>query len=145
MSVETDTLAEAAQRFADAIKTERTATLDALAAERKAAQQIIEALRYEAAKRSQVNGGKFLLGFLLGAAIGAVAVTVLTPRSGEETRLGLKANLGGARQSFGERFRSAIEAGKRAATQREQELWVEYRRRVAEGPKASSDEDALRY
>ena len=144
MSVETDTLAEAAQRFADAIKTERTATLDALAAERKAAAQIIEALRYEAAKRSQASGGRFVLGFLIGVGLGAVAVTMLTPRSGDETRLGLAANLGGARQGLGERFRAAVEAGKRAASSREQELWGEYRKRIAEGPKPRQD-DEFRY
>lgn len=144
MSVETDTLAEAAQRFADAIKTERTATLDALAAERKAAAQIIEALRYEAAKRSRASGGRFAIGFLIGVGIGAVAVTMLTPRSGDEARLGLTANLGGARAGLAGRFRAAVEAGKRAASSREQELWGEYRKRIAEGAKPRPD-DEFRY
>jgi gas vesicle protein len=145
MSVETDTLAEAAQRFADAIKTERTTTLDALAAERKAATQIIEALRYEAAKRAQASSGRFVIGFLIGVGIGAVAVTMLTPRSGDETRMGLTANLGSARQSLGERLRSAVEAGKRAATSREQELWGEYRKRITDGAKPRDEDDSFRY
>jgi len=140
MSVETDTLAEAAQRFADAVKAERTATFDALAAERKAATQIIEALRYEAAKRARASSGRFVVGFLIGVGLGAVAVTMLTPRSGDEARLGLTANLGTARTGLAGRLRSAVDAGKRAAAAREQELWSEYRQRVADADKPKDDE-----
>jgi hypothetical protein len=131
MSVETEALAEVAQRFADAIKGERTATMEALEGERKAAVQIIEALRRENMRRVQASGGKFVVGFLIGVALGAVAVTVLTPRSGEDARTSLALNLSGARQNLSERLRAAIEAGKRAAASREQELWGQYRQRLS--------------
>ena len=65
--------------------------------------------------------GNFLGGLLVGAAAGAAAVLFTTPRSGEETRAELA--------SF---WNSAIDTGKQAARQREDELWAEFNARVAE-------------
>jgi gas vesicle protein len=135
MSVETDTLAQAALRFSEAIQSERATTLEALERERKATVQIIEALRKENSRRARVSTGRFMIGFLIGAALGAIAVSLLSPKSGAESRLGLTANLGTARSSLTERVRAAISAGQRAASTREQELWTEYRQRLASGEK----------
>ncbi|MCU0493000.1 MAG: YtxH domain-containing protein [Chloroflexaceae bacterium] len=67
--------------------------------------------------------GQFLLGFVVGAAVGAAAVLVLTPRSGTETR-----------GSISEQLRTALEAGRKATAQREQELWSDFRLRMQAAP-----------
>jgi gas vesicle protein len=138
MAVEIDALADAAQRFSEAIRAERTATVVALEAERKAAIQIIEALRAENDRHARASGGKFALGLLIGVAVGAAAVTLLTPRSGQEARIGLTAGIsgaGGPRPSLAERVRTAIASGQNAAAQRERELWADYRQRIIAKPK----------
>lgn len=139
MSVESDTLAQAALRFSEAIQSERASTIDALERERKAAVQIIEALRRENDRRARASAGRFVLGFLIGTALGAVAVSLLSPRSGAESRMGLTANLSTARGSLTDRVRAAISAGQRAASAREQELWAEYRQRLASGDKPKDE------
>lgn len=63
--------------------------------------------------------GHFLLGFTIGAAVGAVAVIVGSPRSGAATRQGFKEVLEGAR-----------ETARRASSAREQELWSDFRGRI---------------
>lgn len=140
MSVETDALADTALRFSEAIRAERATTIEALEAERKAAIAIIKALRAENDRRARASGGKFALGLLIGVAVGAAAVTLLTPRSGQEARVGLTAGIsgtGGPKLSLADRFRSAVASGKRAAAQREQELWADYRQRTAAKPRAN--------
>jgi hypothetical protein len=137
MAAEIDALADAAQRFSEAIRAERVTTIEALEAERKAAIAIIEALRAENNRRARASGGKFAIGLLLGVAVGAAAVTLLTPRSGQEARVGLTTSVsgaGGPRPSLAERFRTAVDSGRRAAVQREQELWADYRQRTAPKP-----------
>jgi hypothetical protein len=131
MTVESETLVDAARRFGEVIQAERTSTLAALEAERTAAIKIIAALRKENDRHARASGGKFVLGFLIGAAIGVAAVSMLMPKSGEESRANLTLNLGTARASLSERLRGAVEAGKRAATTAEQDLWSEYRKRIA--------------
>ncbi|MBX0330397.1 YtxH domain-containing protein [Oscillochloris sp. ZM17-4] len=131
MTVESETLVEAARRFGEVIQAERTSTITALEAERAAAIKIIEALRKENDRRASAAGGRFVLGFLIGAAIGAVAVSMLVPKSGDERRASLTANIGGARASLSDRLRGAVDAGKQATAAAEQELWAEYRKRVA--------------
>ncbi|MEI7643076.1 MAG: YtxH domain-containing protein [Chloroflexales bacterium] len=131
MTVESETLAEAARRFGEVIQAERTATLTALEAERAVAIKIIAALRKENDRRSRASGGKFVLGFLIGTAIGVAAVSVIVPKSGEERRASLALNLGTARANLSGRLRKAVEAGKRAAAAAEQDLWAEYRQRIA--------------
>jgi hypothetical protein len=144
MTVESETLVEAARRFGEVIQAERTSTIASLEAERKATIKIIEALRKENDRRSRASGGRFVLGFLIGAAIGAVAMIMLTPKSGDERRAGLAANLGGARSSLSDRLRGAVEAGKRAAASAEQDLWFQYRQRVASGGEKPRRDDPYR-
>lgn len=61
----------------------------------------------------------FVGGVTVGAAIGAAVILFSTPKSGEETR-----------QTIGERWNLAVEQGKRAARDREQELWADFNTRV---------------
>ncbi|NNJ12412.1 hypothetical protein EKD04_018965 [Chloroflexales bacterium ZM16-3] len=131
MTVESETLVEAARRFGEVIQAERSSTISALEAERAAAIKIIEALRRENDRRSRGSGGRFVLGFLVGAAIGAAAVSVLVSKPGEESRANLTANITVARASLTDRWHKAVDAGKRATAAAEQELWAEYRKRVA--------------
>ena len=63
--------------------------------------------------------GRFLLGFVVGAAIGSVAVILLTPKSGSDTR-----------ESISSQVNRALEDGKQAAQAREQELWETYRAKL---------------
>jgi hypothetical protein len=134
MTVETDALAEAALRFSEAIRAERASTLDALANERQAALQIIQALRSESAHRVREANGRFTIGLLLGAAVGAAAIYIISQHTSEEARLGLVAGVEGGGASLAERFRAAIDSGRRAASTHEQELWQKYRQRLADKP-----------
>lgn len=70
--------------------------------------------------------GRFLLGFVVGAALGSAAVILLTPKSGNDTR-----------ESISLQINRALEDGKRASEAREQELWDQYHTRikVATSPK----------
>ncbi len=61
----------------------------------------------------------FLSGALIGAAIGAGIVIFTTPKTGDETR-----------QDLQNRWHEAIEQGKQAARQREQQLWADFNTRV---------------
>lgn len=63
--------------------------------------------------------GRFLLGFVIGAVIGAATVIITVPRSGADTR-----------QSIGDLIGGALEAARLAAAGREQELWAEFRARL---------------
>jgi gas vesicle protein len=63
--------------------------------------------------------GRFLLGFVIGAVIGAATVIISAPRSGTETR-----------HSIGDLIKGALEAARMAAAGREQELWAEFRARL---------------
>ena len=65
--------------------------------------------------------GNFLGGLIVGAVAGVGAVMFTTPRSGEETRAEIA--------SF---WNNAIDSGKQAARQREDELWAEFNARVTE-------------
>lgn len=63
--------------------------------------------------------GRFLLGFAIGAAIGSVAVLLLTPKSGDDTR-----------ESINVQLNAALENGRKAAAARERELWDDFYVRV---------------
>lgn len=142
MTLESDALADAALRFSEAIRAERASTLEALANERQAAMQIIQALRSETQRRTKQSTGRFAVGLLLGSALGAGAIYMINQRTSEEVRLGLvgSAEQGGA--SLRERLRAAVEAGRRAAASQERSLWDDYRRRMAEraNPPPPADE-----
>jgi gas vesicle protein len=140
MTFETDELAEAALRFSEAVRAERTSTLDALATERQAALQLLQALRKEGARRAQASTGRFLVGVLIGAAAGAAAVYFINQRSSEEARLGLTRSAEYAGASLSERLKAAIEAGRRAATTRESELWQRYRERISKARSAERND-----
>ena len=64
--------------------------------------------------------GRFLFGFLIGVVIGAATVILAAPRSGTETLLGIRTLLD-----------DSIAAGKQASAAREQELWAQFRTRLA--------------
>jgi gas vesicle protein len=79
--------------------------------------------------------GRFLIGFVVGAAIGATAVVLLSPRSGEQNRTDLS-----------EQFNQALEIGRQAAAAHEQELWQRFRAQIngeAEPPPLKPDADDL--
>ena len=63
--------------------------------------------------------GRFLLGFVIGAAIGAAAVILSAPRSGSATR-----------QSIGDLISGMLETARQASAARERELWSEFRMRL---------------
>ena len=63
---------------------------------------------------------RFLLGFAIGAAIGAVAVVVTAPRSGSETRAGIRGLLA-----------DTLDVARQASAAHEQEMWVDFRARLA--------------
>jgi len=63
--------------------------------------------------------GRFLLGFVIGAAIGAVAVIVIAPRSGSKTRQGIRGLLS-----------DTLDVARRATAAREKELWGDFRARL---------------
>lgn len=63
--------------------------------------------------------GRFLLGFAIGAAIGSVAVLLLTPKSGDDTR-----------ESINVQLNTALENGRKAAAARERELWDDFYVRI---------------
>ena len=63
--------------------------------------------------------GRFLLGFVIGAAIGAAAVILSAPRSGSATR-----------QSIGDLIRGMLDSAQQASAARERELWSEFRTRL---------------
>jgi gas vesicle protein len=63
--------------------------------------------------------GRFLFGFAIGVAIGALAVIFAAPRSGAETLHGIRALID-----------DAIAAGKQASATHQQEMWVQFRSRI---------------
>jgi gas vesicle protein len=74
--------------------------------------------------------GQFLLGFVIGATIGAVAVLATTPQSGDELRHGLTASLETGQKTLSERLNAASQAFRQASAATEQDLWNTYRQRV---------------
>ncbi len=63
--------------------------------------------------------GRFLLGFVVGAAIGAAVVIVTSPRSGQATRQGIR-NL----------IDDTLDVARHASAQHEQQMWGEFRARL---------------
>jgi hypothetical protein len=74
--------------------------------------------------------GKFFVGFLIGGAIGVGAALLLSAKT--ESNDGLVASV----QS---NVRDVVDAAKQAAADREQELWSEYRARLAQSSTADLD------
>jgi hypothetical protein len=117
MSLETDELAEAAQRFS-------------------------EALRAERGRRVQETGARFVFGLAIGAAAGIAAIYLVSQRASEESRLGIAASPLSLDDGAGlrERLRRAVEDGRRAARGREEELWQLYRQQTEAGQQPSTDD-----
>jgi gas vesicle protein len=67
--------------------------------------------------------GRFVIGFVVGAAVGATVVILITPRSGEELIKFAKA-----------KFDAAVVVGKESAAQYEQQMWQEFHKRVGKPP-----------
>jgi gas vesicle protein len=63
--------------------------------------------------------GRFLLGFMIGAAVGAAAVIFTSPRSGPALR-----------QNIGDTLQGALDAARQASTAQERELWSNFRARL---------------
>jgi gas vesicle protein len=64
--------------------------------------------------------GRFLLGFVVGAAIGAAVVVITSPRSGSQMRQGIR-NL----------INDTLDIARQASAQQEQELWSQFRARLS--------------
>ncbi len=67
--------------------------------------------------------GKFLLGFAVGAACGAVAVVLLSRQDDGVYAVG-------AQRSLGDIVAGALEAGRRATAEHERQSWIDYRARL---------------
>ncbi|MDZ4718224.1 MAG: YtxH domain-containing protein [Roseiflexaceae bacterium] len=66
--------------------------------------------------------GRFLIGFAVGIVVGAAAVILTSPRSGQP-------------QGIGQLVDGAMTAAKRAADLKQQEMWGDYRSRVQQASK----------
>ncbi len=69
--------------------------------------------------------GNFVGGLIVGAAVGVAVVMFTTPKTGDQTRADLT--------SF---WNNALDTGKQAARQREEQLWSEFNSRVVGEPGA---------
>jgi gas vesicle protein len=63
---------------------------------------------------------RFVFGFVIGVLIGAATVIFAAPRSGAETLQGIRGLLD-----------ESVSVGKQASAAREQELWAQFRTRIA--------------
>ncbi|NJK79655.1 MAG: YtxH domain-containing protein [Chloroflexaceae bacterium] len=63
--------------------------------------------------------GKFLLGFVIGAGVGAAAVLLLTDQSGRVNQSNLNA-----------RIQKAMKAAEEATARQEQTMWSEFHKRI---------------
>lgn len=64
---------------------------------------------------------RFLLGFVIGGVLGAAVVVFTAPRSGPA-----------ARQNINDTVQGALDAARQASTSREQQMWSEFRERLAQ-------------
>ena len=74
--------------------------------------------------------GRFLLGFAIGAAIGAASVILTAPRSGAATRQGLRGTIEDTRDTVRQLVSDATDVARKAQTARERELWNDFRARL---------------
>ena len=63
---------------------------------------------------------RFIFGFVIGVLIGAATVIFAAPRSGKETLQGIRGLLD-----------ESVSVGKQASATHEQELWAQFRTRIA--------------
>ncbi len=64
---------------------------------------------------------RFIVGFFLGAAVGASIIILVTPQSGAEMVQSIKTALS-----------TAVEVGQKAAAMHEKELWLEFHQKMNE-------------
>lgn len=74
--------------------------------------------------------GRFLLGFAIGAAIGAAAVILTSPRSGATRNQGVRGLLADSGQGLRGLLGDTLDVARQASTSREQELWADFRNRL---------------
>lgn len=74
--------------------------------------------------------GRFLLGFAIGAAIGAASVILTAPRSGAATRQGIRGTIEDTRDTVRQLVSDATDVARKAQTARERELWNDFRARM---------------
>lgn len=74
--------------------------------------------------------GRFLLGFVVGAAIGAASVILTAPRSGSATRQGIRGTLADTRDGVRGLLNDTLDVARQASAAREQELWADFRTRL---------------
>ncbi|HNP85683.1 MAG: YtxH domain-containing protein [Chloroflexi bacterium SZAS-1] len=74
--------------------------------------------------------GRFLLGFAIGAAIGAASVILTAPRSGAATRQGIRGTIEDTRDTVRQLVSDATDVARKAQTARERELWNDFRARL---------------
>jgi gas vesicle protein len=73
---------------------------------------------------------RFIVGFVVGAAVGAAAIIATTPREDEEPPRSPTDTLGLMQQRLRIHMRRAFDAGRTAATDTEQAMWSEFRQRM---------------
>jgi gas vesicle protein len=73
---------------------------------------------------------RFIVGFVIGAAVGAAAVLATTPREDEEPAYSPTDTLGLMQQRLRLQTQRALEAGRAAAAATEQAMWAEFRQRM---------------
>ncbi len=85
--------------------------------------------------------GRFLLGFVIGAAAGAAIVVITTPKSDDEQQVWLPGSLDEARtrlievrQGVVHTVQVALETGRSAISAHEQQLWGDFRKRLPRPP-----------
>lgn len=74
--------------------------------------------------------GRFLLGFAIGAAIGAASVILTAPRSGAATRQGIRGTIEDTRDTVRQLVSDATDVARKAQAARERELWNDFRARL---------------
>ncbi|HNP71658.1 MAG TPA: YtxH domain-containing protein [Kouleothrix sp.] len=74
--------------------------------------------------------GRFLLGFVVGAAIGAASVILTAPRSGAATRQGIRGTIEGTRDNISGLLSDTVAVARKASAARERELWADFRARL---------------
>lgn len=75
--------------------------------------------------------GRFLLGFVIGTAIGAASVVLTAPRSGSATRQGIRGTLEDSRDGLRQVMNDTLDVARKAGAARERELWDDFRARLA--------------
>ena len=74
--------------------------------------------------------GRFLLGFAIGAAIGAATVILTAPRSGAATRQGIRGTLDNSRDGIRQLASDTLDIAREASAARERALWADFRTRL---------------